>query len=289
MNPLIRVYDFHKKQFELAENTYLRLFEELLSVSTCSILECSVKIFPHGTHAGRLRLGYEQKDIQEGLLKIYDFLHEISRCKNVHLNRSMLSQIINNDLDLSRIIALGIGLDYKTNNCDAKVKYYLMVRGYPEKVEQVLSLHSPLDGIRDYLVHEEFVLGIDMHLDGRTRVEIYPCLDRQDLNSPALMVKLKLRDAVQELIKECNLLHISFEGEGRRVFYFHPQSPTRFVRLLGNRRLSMAYSHVQTLNYILSRSYKTAFVSVNLALLEEEIISQAIQNIGLQYALTSRA
>jgi len=289
MNALIRVYDFHKKEFGLEENTFLRLFEALLSTPPCSILECSAQISPEGTHGARFRLGYEQQNIQKGLCLLDDFLDKISRCENVLLNRDILNQIVNNDLDVSRIIALGIGLDNKTNNSDSKVKCYLMVKGYPEKIEQVLSLHPPLDGIRDYLIHEEFTFGIDMYFDGRTGVEIYPCLDRQDLNSPALMGKLKLRDAIRELIKECNLLHISFEGEGRRIFYFHPQSPTRFVRLLDNRRLSLAYSHVQTLNYILSRSYKTAFVSVNLALLEEEIISQAIQNIGLQYALTSRA
>jgi LynF/TruF/PatF family peptide O-prenyltransferase len=289
MNPLIRVYDFHKKEFGLEENKFLRLFEKLLSIPPCSILECSAQISPQGTHGARLRLGYEQQNIQKGLCLLDDFLDKISRCENVLLNRDILSQIVNNDFEVSRIVALGIGLDYKTNNCDSKVKYYLMVRGYPEKVEQVLSLHSPLDGIHDYLVHEEFTFGIGMYFAGTTDVEIYPCLDRQDLNNAALMAKLKLRDAVLGLIKECNLLHISFDGDGRRVLYFfNPQSPAKFVRLLGNRRLSLAYSHVQILNYVLSRSYKNAFVSVNLCLIEDEIIAKDIQNIGLQYAITFR-
>lgn len=289
MNPLIRVYDFHKKEFGLEENKFLLLFEKLLSTPPCSILECSAQISPKGTHGARFRLGYEQQNIQKGLCLLDDFLDKISRCENVLLNRDILSQIVNNDLDVSRIIALGIGLDYKTNNSDSKVKCYLMAREYPEKIEQVLSLHLPLDDIRDYLVHEEFVFGIDMHLDGRTGVEIYPYLDRQDLNNAALMGKFKLRDAVLGLIKECNLLHISFEGDGRRVLhFFNPQSPARFVRLLGNRRLSLAYSSVQILNYILSKSYQLNPVSVNLCLIEDEIIANDIQNIGLQYALTFR-
>jgi LynF/TruF/PatF family peptide O-prenyltransferase len=289
MNPLIRVYDLHKKEFGLAENKYLRLFEELLSTPPCSILECSAQISPKSTHGARLRLGYEKQNIQKGLCLLDDFLDKISQCENVLLNRDMLSQIVNNDLDISRIIALGIGLDYKTNNSDSKVKCYLMIREYPEKVDQVLSLHPPLDGIRDYLIHEEFTFGIDMHLDGRTGIEIYPFLDRQDFNNTALMGKFKLRDAVLGLIKECNLLHISFDGDGRRVLhFFNPQSPARFVRLLGNCRLSLAYSSVQILNYILSRSYEKVPVSVNLCLIEDEIIAKDIQNIGLQYALTFR-
>jgi LynF/TruF/PatF family peptide O-prenyltransferase len=289
MNPLILVYDFHKKGFGLEENILLRLFETVLSTPPCSMLECSVKISPQGTHAGRLRLGYMQQDIQEGLHAIDDFLHEIARCKNVHLNRSMLSQIINNGLYVSRVIAIGVGLDYKTDMNDSKVKCYLLLRKYPEKVDQVLSIHPPLDGIRDYLVHEEFGFGIDMYFDGRTSIEIYPSFNRHDLNKAALMDKLKLRDAARVFIEKSNLLHISFEGNGRRLLHFTPQRPTRFVRLLNNHQLSLAYSHVQILNYILSQSYQLNPVSVGLCLIEDEIIAKDIENISLHYALTSRA
>jgi LynF/TruF/PatF family peptide O-prenyltransferase len=253
------------------------------------MLECSVKISPQGTHAGRLRLGYEKEHIQEGLDASSDFLHAIARCKNVHLNHSMLSQIINNGLDVSKIIAIGVGLDYKTDMNDAKVKCYFLLREYPAKVDQVLSLHPPIDGIRDYLVHEEFGFGISLYFDGRTSIEIYPCLDRQDLNNAALMDKLRLRDVARVFIEESNLLHISFEGDGRRLLHFNPQRPTRFVHLLDNRQLSLAYSHVQILNYILSQSYPLNPVSVGLCLIEDEIIAKGIENISLHYALTSRA
>lgn len=286
MNPLYRMYNFHKKEFSLEKNTFLRLFEKLLSTPPCSVLECSANISPKSTHAARIRLGYQQNDIQDGLHAIYNYSNKIAECENVLLNRDILDQIVDNDLDVSRVIALGLGLDYKANISDSKIKYYLMIRESPEKVDQVLSLHPPLDNTRDYLIHEEFVFGIDMYFDGRTSIEIYPSLNRQDFNNTALMSQLKLRNAVRELINECNLLHISFESNGRRVFYFHPQHPTKFVRLLNNRQLSLAYSHVQILNYILSQSYKQDLISVNLCLLEDEITSKDIQNIGLQYAIS---
>jgi LynF/TruF/PatF family peptide O-prenyltransferase len=270
MNPLIFVYDFHKKKFGLQDNTFLRLFEALLSTSPCSILECSVKISPQGTHAGRLRLGYGQQDIQEGLHTIYDFLHDIARSKKVRLSRSMLSQIINNE---------------DTNN--SKVKCYLLLGDYPEKVDQILSLHPPIDGIRDYLVHKDFGVGIAMYFDGRTSIEIYPYLERQDLNNAALMDKLKLRDVLRVLIEEFNLRHISFEEDGRRLLHFNPQHPTRFVHVLNNRQLSLAYSHVQIMNYILSQSYQLDAVSVALCLVEDEILAKDIKNISLHYGLSS--
>jgi LynF/TruF/PatF family peptide O-prenyltransferase len=289
MNPLILVHDFHKKGFGLEENTYFRLFEALLSTPPCSMLECSVKVSPQGTHAGRLRLGYEQQDVQVGLRKIYDFLHNISKRKKVRLNLSMLAQIINNGLDVSKVLAVGVGLDYKTDMKNSKVKCYLLLREYPEKVDQVLSLHSPLNGVRDYLIHEEFGFGISLYFDGRTSMEIYPSFSRQDISTAVLVEKLKLRDATRVFIEESNLLHISFEEDGRRLFHFNPQRPTKFVRFLNNHLLSLAYSHVQILNYILNRSYGLRPVSVGLCLLEDEIIAKDIQNISLHYGISARA
>jgi LynF/TruF/PatF family peptide O-prenyltransferase len=289
MNPLIQVYDFHKKEFGLEENIFLRLFEEVLSTTPCSLLECSVKISREGTHVSRLRLGYEQSDIQSGLHAMYDLLNKIAGCENVCLNRDMLGQIISNNLDISKVMALGLGLDLKENIPDSKVKCYLLLREYPEKVDQVISLHPPLDGIHDYLIHDEFGFGIAMYFDGRKDVEIYPCFDCHDLNNAALMDKLKLRDVVWKFIEECDLLYISFAEDGRRLLHFNPRHPNRFVRLLDNRWLSLAYSHVQTLNYILSRPYKTAHVSVSLCLIEDEISAKDIQNISLHYGLSCRA
>ena len=287
MSPLIRMYEFHKKQFGLKDNKFLRLFEKLLSRPPCSILECSAKISPEGIHAARLRLGYKQKDVQEGLNAIYHFLHRIARYDNVLLNREILYRIVDRRLGLSRVMATGVGLDHRKSGKDSKVKCYFTIREYPDKVDQILSIYRPVDRIRDYLIHEVFMFGIDMYFDGRTGVEIYLFLEHQDLKNAALMDRLEFREAVLGFIEECSTLHISFEDDGRRVLHFHPLSPTRFVRLIGNRQLSLLYSNVQILNFLMSRSSKAQPLSVNLALMEDEIVSKNIQNINLQYAITS--
>lgn len=284
MNPLIRMYDFHKKEFALEDNKFLRLLEELLSEPPCSLLECSSEISPKGIHAARLRLGYQAEDIQKGMDVTYRFLDGIESCENVLLNREIVDRIIDKRFDLSRIIAMGIGLDTRERINDSKVKYYFMLSEYPEKVNQVLSLHPPVDNIEDYLIHEELTFGIDMYFDGRTAVEIYPLLVRQDLRDGALMEKLNLRDPVLGLIEECSGLNLSFHGRGKRVLHVHPRSPARFVHLLGNRRLSLLYSNVQVLKFLLSRWKIKEGVSVVISLMEDEIMSKNIQNINLHYS-----
>jgi LynF/TruF/PatF family peptide O-prenyltransferase len=289
MNPLLQAYGFHKKEFGLEENIFLRLFEEVLTTTPCSMLECSVKLSHRGTNASRLRLGYERSNLQSGFHTMYDLLNKIAGRENVLLNRDILGQIISDDLDMSKVMALGLGLDLNENIFESKVKCYLLLKEYPEKVDQVISLHPPFEGIHDYLIHDEFGFGIAMYFNGRTRIEIYPCFDCHDLKNTALMNKFKLSNAVRELIGECDLIYISFERDGKRLMHFNPRRPTRFIRLLNNRQFSLVYSHVQTLNYILSQSYKSAPVSVSLCLIEDEITAQDIQNISLHYGLSSRA
>lgn len=289
MNPLMRMYDFHKREFGLADNRFLRLFEELLSKQPCSILECSVRISSKDVHAGRLRLGYEQRDVHRGLDKVYRFLDKTADCDHVRLNRSVLYGIIDKGFDLSRTMAMGVGLDYRSNTSNSKVKCYFMIKGHPEKVDEVVSLHMPMEDMEGYLIHDEFMFGIEMYLDGRTNVEIYPFLDPQDFRDVALMEKLRLRYLGGRLLGECNLLHISFDSFGRRLLHFHPQSPPRFVRLIGNRQLSLLYASVQILDVLLTRPYKIGPLCVNLCLVEDEIVSDNIRNIGLQYGLTYRA
>jgi LynF/TruF/PatF family peptide O-prenyltransferase len=288
MNPLLRMYEFHRKEFGVENKAFIRLVEEFLARPSCSLLECSVKISPRGTHAQRVRFGYEQEYVPEGLSLIHHFLERISNYNNVKLNRDILSQIVDKGLDVSRVMAAGIGLDYRKRMKDSKVKCYFMIKDYPDKVNQVLSVHMPVDGIDNYPMHDVFMFGIDMYFDGNTGVEIYPFLDGQNLRNAELMDKLRLQKTIDWLIEECNLLHISFDSRGKRILHFHPLNTSRFVRVIGNRQLNVYYGNVRILNYLLNRSYRKVLFSVNLSLVEDELLSKKIQNINLQYGLTSR-
>ena len=288
MRPLLRMYEFHKKEFGIRDNAFFRLVEEMLSRPPCSLLECSIKIFPNGIHPKRIRFGYEQEDIGEGLPAILQFLERISTHWNVNLNRAILSRIIDERLDVSRVMAAGAGLDCRERMSNSKAKCYFMVKDYPEMVNRVLSMHVPVDGIGDYPMHDPFMFGIDMSFDGRTGVEIYLFLDPKDLRDSQLIENLGLKKALEDWMEECNVVHISFDSSGKRILHVHPMHTTRFVRLLGNRRLSLIYSSVQILKFLLNRSYGEMLFAVNLSLVEDELLSRRIQTINLQYGLTSR-
>ena len=250
--------------------------------SRCSILECAPKICPKRIHAARFRAGYFNKDIQESLCIIFQFLDEINRWDNVFLERRILRNIVDKTFDLSMIVALGIGIDKRVNMNDSKVKCYFLLQDYPEKLDQVLSFHPPIDRIDDYLIHNDISFGIEMYFDGRTNVEIYPCIKQGDLSDAELIDRLQFGNAIIELITECRAVAVSFENTGKRVLHFHPCNPTKFVRLIGNRQISLLYSNVQILHFLYSKLQEKIHIDFLVSLIEDEIISKNLQNINLQ-------
>ena len=289
MNPFMKMYNFHRKEFGLEDNRFFQLFEKLLLESPNSAFECAPKIARTEIHAGRFRLGYEQKNNRKALQAIFLFLQRIEEFDDVRLNREILNRLVNESLDFSMIMKMGIGIDIRKNGNGSKVKYYLMIRGYPEMVHQVFSIHQPVSNIGDYPIDDIFGFGINMYFDGRTDIEIYPLFTPQDIEDTLLIDKLRLRKALSGFIDECHSLHISFDGHGRRILHFHPKIPSKFVQLLNNRRLSALYSNVKILNYLFSQSDEVEPLCVSFSLIEDEIVSSSIQNINLQYTLNRKA
>jgi len=285
----MQMYNFHRMEFGLKDNPISHFFMKLLLDSPSSAFECAPKITPTEIHAGRFRLGYEQRNNRKAIDAIFHFLQRIAKCDGVRLNCEILYSLVDEGLDFSKVMKMGIGIDNRKDGRDSKVKYYLMIRGYSEKVDQALSLHQPVKDIRNYPIDDVFGFGINMYFDGRTDIEIYPLFTPKEIQNHELMDKLKLRGALNGFINEYDSLHISFDGRGRRIFHFHPKSPRKFVQLLDNHQLSMLYSNITILNYLFSKSDEVDPLRVSFSLIEDEIISRKIENINLQYTLNYKS
>jgi LynF/TruF/PatF family peptide O-prenyltransferase len=286
MNPLIQAYTLYKKDFCLGESKLLGLFEKLVSESPCSILECGPQISPEGIHAARFRVGYVEKNNPMGLDAISQFLDKISEYKHVHLNRALLGRIVDEKFDLLRIGKLGIGVDLRENRSDSKLKFYFTIKDYPEKLDQVLAIHPPVDRIDAYPTNDMF--GINIYLDGRTDLEIYPSLTAADCANMALLEKLRLQDISHDFLSACTGIFVSFDVNGSRVFHFCPHSPTRFVRMIDNRQLNAVYGNAQIISHLVDRSNTIDLLHVAVSIPEHEMLSREIRhiNLALNYQLS---
>ena len=279
MNPLLQIYTLYKKDFGLEKNRFLGLFERLLIETPCSILEWAPQITPENIHAARFRVGYSRDHKSLGINHIFRYLDQLSEDENVRLNRAILDQIIDTDLDLSRVDKLGIGVDFPESMKDNKVKVYISIMDYPEKWTQVLATHPSVDGIDTYPMNDMF--GINIYFDGRTDTEIYLSINAADWVNMTLMEKLRLQGIPRDLLSTCNGMFVSFESDGRRVFHFSLHSPIKFMQIIGNRQLTLLYGNAQIINHIVGRSSGIGPMRVVASFSEDEVFSREVKHIDL--------
>jgi LynF/TruF/PatF family peptide O-prenyltransferase len=289
MSPLAKIYDFHKKEFEVKGDHLLHRFEHLIRGSIFSVLECSAVVCPEGVHGARFRIGSAGRNIREGFSAIFDFLDDVAKSVGFQLDSKALTQIVNRNFDLSKIFALAVGTDRKRRREDSKVKCYFMIVNDPETVDRVLSHHQDVGSLGAYLLQQDrFLFAVDLYLDGRVGVETYALIQEPEIRDEKLLCQLNLQEGVLDLLSECEALTISLEEKGRRVLHFHPLDPFRFVRLIDHRPLSLLYTRARIGDVLAERSKDLGPAEISVALLEDEIRSRELQDVRLYYRVECR-
>jgi len=265
----------------------LALFEKLLGTSCFSIFEGSIRISGEDFRAERFRLGSAGQTLDHAFDEICWFLDLVSEHENVFLDRNVLEKIVRSMSSMSGVYALGAGLEISEKIGDSKTKCYFMVDKKDEIVDLVLGLHPKVKGIEHYLVDDTFLFAVEMHFDGRNDIEIYPRFKTEYLRNSILIKKLGFQVQVQRLLKGCRALTVSFEKGEARILHFHPMHPTRFVRSLANRPLSLVYSNIQALDMALTRFSGAEPVDVSLAFSEKEVVAETLKDINLYYRVSA--
>jgi LynF/TruF/PatF family peptide O-prenyltransferase len=279
MKPLMLIYNYFKQDYSLKGSHFLRLFENFVSESSGSILEYAPQLSPDGIQATRFRVGYTENNNPSGFTEIARFLHKISVYQDVRLNRAIFDQTVNRDFDLSKVGTLGIGIDFREALHSSKVKFYFTVKDYPEKLEQILAIHPPVDNIKDYPINNMF--GINMYFDGRTDMEIYPSLMPEHFKEAELMTNLRLIDIPHQFLSQCKALFISFKKNKKRVLHFYPLNPTEFLPLISNQRLTGIYVNALMTHFMVNRKSRLEPLRMVISFTEDEMLLKQIQHINL--------
>lgn len=283
---LIYTYRFHKQEFGVRDNRYLRCFDAIVEETPCNTLECSPSVSPGGLCASRFRAGYMQYWIQEGLDVMLEFVHAMDRFKPVKLNPSMLELLLGDGFDLSKVDALGMGIDLRPRLLESKIKCYFLLLDCVGTLHRLISFHPPVNGMDRYFIHNDMVVGIDMYFNGNTGIELYPYFTKEDLKDENLMDSLRLGEAARALLYRCGTANISFDRKGKRIFHFFPMNPTPFIQDIGNRDVNLLYSSVRILNMLLARGKSSQRALASIALYEDEIQAGRIQNVNLYYTVS---
>jgi LynF/TruF/PatF family peptide O-prenyltransferase len=271
----IKKLENHKKTFKIKQDKYLTLFEEMLVKDRRCRLECSVKIEEGNIFPCRFNVWYKNIEKSKGLNHSLNFIKELSN-RGVKINYELLNRIL--DLTsgpkiIGKVIA---GIDLRDNLNESRAKLWLAIN--PEKreiFESILKEYKINKKVSEVMIRKDFLFGLDLCFDGRTKLKIYPHFNRVDLNNKKIRDKLKgvFSSRVMNLIRGCHKLNISFEDKANeRILHFHPLDLGSFIRKVNNRKLNETIKSINSQKEIVIVSLK-----------ENEINNNNIKNINFYY------
>ncbi|MBU0757188.1 MAG: LynF/TruF/PatF family peptide O-prenyltransferase, partial [Nanoarchaeota archaeon] len=267
-------YLFHKAEFNIKDETTLDLFEEFLRKSGDCSLECSCKIEEYSIHPCRFNIWYENKRQVDNLNLIFDFISKTKEQEKVSLDLSLIKTFLDK-LDLNKVVQIITGIDLRANTKESRLKLWLIIKNYPEKVKQITSfINHPL--LSELTFSNELLFGIDIYLDGRTCLKAYPLILedtlKDDLNRKTL--KEMFGETTLRLLETCDRTHISFRSEStKRNLHFHPYNAEKFIESINNEKIKLLSEQVT------SSGHKIKILSFS----EEEMEKNNIRNINIYY------
>jgi len=274
-NDQIQKYNKHKKQFNIKNNKYLDLFEELLNKSDDFRLECSCKLEGRTIFPCRFNLWYNGKEHVKNINLAFDFLKKLS-AQGADINYDLLKEIFEKKLNLNKIKEVIVGIDLRENCPNSRAKFWMTIdRKYCNLFKKVLDLHGVNRKVTELINKNELLFGFDFSFDGQTKIKIYPKFTKRELKNNSILTKIDkiFSQSIIHLISECGVLNVSFEGkEFDRVFHFHPNNLNGFLDKIHNKELN---NLVNTIDSPISGCV--------ISLKEEEINMGKIKNLNFYY------
>lgn len=185
----------HQDAFDVEPVFPIQLFEEfVVSVKSNCQIEASCKVEADKLIASRFVLFFQDPDRQwqKHLTQAISFLHQIERRVEVNFNYDLLQNFIGNDFDFSKITMLTIGIDLRSNLADSSLKMHIGIEKYPEKIQTAASL-AKINSVKldPVLLQTVSHIGFDFFFNGRSEIELYARLDREQLHSQTVKAFLK--------------------------------------------------------------------------------------------------
>jgi LynF/TruF/PatF family peptide O-prenyltransferase len=273
----------HQKAFNIDECFLIKEFKKLVQNSENSTVECSCKIEDNNLYSTRFNLWFFGDDLvkkNEAIQAVTNFINKVEKRLKINFNYSLFNQFYDNsfDLNLTKKIITGIDLRQKIN--DSRLKIWFIINNYPEKLEQALLLQGDNTEVRQLIFHNELLVGFDFFFDGRTKIKLYPDINKEEFQDIQIQKKLKevLSDVAINLMSLCFWTHISFTSDNAEIIlHYHPLNPQKFIKKFVYNQIvdniNNFYQHQNILRQVISVK-------------ESELIDNSINSLNLYYGFS---
>jgi len=270
---------FHSRQFDLRHSKLTDKWFSFLGSVQNAVLECSFKIDKDNLYPWRFHLWFH-KDIQNTIPLCLHFIKQYD-CAERPFNFTKFDTIYRRAFDQFDIGQLVLGVDFRKQIIDSRLKIWFVITGYDDSfLDTLISTCDVSEDIRGYMHNPKLLIGFDFCFSGESRIKLYPVFFQRDFLESGFSHKLeKLFSPFSiELMQLCDRFHIGIkEGSKDRILHFHPFDWNHFVAVLNKN------SDLPLLEHALQKLRKKDLREVFLSLSQFEIEQKSIENINFYY------
>ncbi|MDT9180790.1 MAG: LynF/TruF/PatF family peptide O-prenyltransferase [Limnospira sp. PMC 1291.21] len=270
------------------DNLYgFNLFEQLIyelenKIDPRSILiEISCKIQQDRLYPARFCMGCDFGDPTQ-LKLIYDFLERISARTDLKLDYALCNRFFNEDFDYEKSDGFMIGVDLRPEPSESSIDLALTTT-CPEQQEAAISLLNDRNLAKDaqtLLFGNPLHINFDLNLNGVSNIEVYPLINQNQWQQKKVQTRLQsvLSPPLFEKIfsiESCSTIAVGLSKAnlGRKIYYYLDDLGDFLNHFKVNEVIKEVHSYYQ----------QPPTRRMCIALLEDEIQQNIIQNLNLYY------
>ncbi len=269
---------FHSRQFDLCHSKLTDKWFFFLESVQNAVLECSFKINKDNLYPWRFHLWFN-KNIQDSIPMCLHFIKQYG-CNQRQFDFTKFDTIYGRagQFDIKQLV---LGVDFRKQIIDSRIKIWFVITGYEESfLDALIGTCDVGDDIRGYTHTPHLLIGFDFCFSGESRIKLYPVFFQRDFLDLHFSNKIKKLFSPYpiELMQLCDRFHIGIkEGSKDRILHFHPFDWKHFVDVLNKN------SDLPLLENALQKLRKRDLREVFLSLSQFEIEQRSIESINFYY------
>ncbi|QOV23248.1 LynF/TruF/PatF family peptide O-prenyltransferase [Anabaenopsis elenkinii] len=278
INHNIRYINEHKQAFDIEYFYPLDIFEDLAGQAQNWGIECSCKIDHDRFYPARFNFFPNKFTFKEVSL-IFDLFRRVETRCDVKLDYRTINKFLGNNFDFSKVTKIVTGVDLRENFSASRLKFWFWIDNYSEKLETAISLVGDREDLRLLYVKNSWLVGFDFYLNGKSTIELYPSMSKEELQR--LDVKLKLSQVLSapafNVLDNFSSVLIGFTQENQdRLIYGYLISPNEFIDNLQNDIANKVNSFYRGKNVL----------NTMICFKEKELIAGSLDNFNLYYQMS---
>ena len=269
----------HKSAFDIGPLYPLELFEQFVMTTGDCLIECSGKIKQDKLYPARFDLQFSDRQSIQNLNASLNLFKTVEARVDVTLNYELLQEFLGNDFDFSKVQSILTGVDLRHELHESRLKLFIRIGDYPEKVAVAQKLCGNSPQLQKLLRSDTLHIGFDFNLDGRSAIELYPEVRKDEFDRP------KTRQTLEEILSPialkplgiCSMMGIGFSPANEaNVLYYYLEDIQDFLSYFPVNDTARRVHNF----YLQQEGSKKMWV----ALSESELIAGRIENINLYYS-----